>query len=126
MKLPAGLSVEELPRLTLSPTHVLMVENLQTLDGLPDLPGVVAIHTQGSGVTVPLEVPWIRNSHIIYWGDLGGSITPHGWDFVPIIEGVECSSYTTHTSDLLTTDPHRCRSNHWKEETWVVSTIKSL
>jgi hypothetical protein len=72
---PGGLleiaaRLEHLAGLAVLPRHVLIVENLTTLLSLPQLPGVVAIHGSGYAVTRLAELPWLRESDVVYWGDL--------------------------------------------------------
>ncbi|WP_051232321.1 MULTISPECIES: Wadjet anti-phage system protein JetD domain-containing protein [Acidipropionibacterium] len=62
--------VDELDRLVVSPRVVLIVENLTTLAALPPVPGVIAVHGRGYAVVQLDRVHWIRDSPILYWGDL--------------------------------------------------------
>lgn len=72
---PGGLRdlsapVEELNRLEAAPRAVIMVENLQTLLALPEMTGVIAIHSSGYAAKTPAAISWLRDCPIIYWGDL--------------------------------------------------------
>ncbi len=73
---PGGLMdvtapVEELAQLDLGLANVLVVENLETLLALPELPHTVAIHGSGYGVGDRLRsIPWLSGAHLLYWGDL--------------------------------------------------------
>lgn len=62
--------VEELNRLDAAPQAVVMVENLQTLLALPELNGVIAIHSAGYAAKNPAAIRWLQGAPIIYWGDL--------------------------------------------------------
>lgn len=62
--------VDELNRLEVRPRAVLMVENLQTLLGLPEMTQVVAIHSAGYAAKGPAAIRWLRDLPIVYWGDL--------------------------------------------------------
>ncbi|MGO1192729.1 MAG: Wadjet anti-phage system protein JetD domain-containing protein [Nesterenkonia sp.] len=72
---PAGLRdlsapVEELNRLEVAPRAVIMVENLQTLLALPQMSGVIAVHSAGYAAKSPAAISWLRECPVIYWGDL--------------------------------------------------------
>ncbi|MGO3760535.1 MAG: DUF3322 domain-containing protein [Glutamicibacter arilaitensis] len=72
---PAGMgelmaSPDTLSRLDLSARTVLIVENLQTLLSLPELPGVVALHGGGYDVRWCAPIPWVAAANLLYWGDL--------------------------------------------------------
>ncbi|GGE74960.1 Wadjet anti-phage system protein JetD domain-containing protein [Nesterenkonia cremea] len=73
---PGGLRdisapVAELVRWETRPRCAVVVENLQTLLGLPDMPGVIGIHNPGStGAPLLAELGWLRGVGLIYWGDL--------------------------------------------------------
>ncbi|MFL0294265.1 DUF3322 domain-containing protein [Mycobacterium sp. SMC-18] len=61
----------ELADLALAPSQVLVVENLQTLEALPDIPGTVAVFGWGDHATAVARFPWLRTaSRVLYWGDL--------------------------------------------------------
>ena len=63
-------SPDTLSRLDLSARTVLIVENLQTLLSLPELPGVVALHGGGYDVRWSAPIPWVAAANLLYWGDL--------------------------------------------------------
>lgn len=72
---PAGIDdlmapLSTLARITAEPHTVLIVENLQTLLALPNLPGVVAVHGAGYDVRWCADIPWIAAAQLLYWGDL--------------------------------------------------------
>lgn len=54
----------------LAPRAVIICENSETVQVLPNLSGTVAL--SGAGYAVPglLEVPWVQAVPVIYWGDL--------------------------------------------------------
>lgn len=61
----------QLAELDLRPSRVLVVENLQTLEALPDLPGMVAVFGSGSHATAIAGFDWVRTAEEVrYWGDL--------------------------------------------------------
>lgn len=61
----------ELAGLDLAASQVLVVENLQTLEALPDVPSTVAVFGWGDHATAVARFPWVQNaSRVIYWGDL--------------------------------------------------------
>lgn len=64
-------SDRELAALELMPPQVLVVENLQTLEALPDVPDTVAVFGWGGHATAVAEFPWVRDApRVLYWGDL--------------------------------------------------------
>lgn len=72
---PGGLRdlsspVDQLAELPVSPHSVLVVENLETVLALPDLPGVVAVHGSGYAVDAVARIPWAASARMLYWGDL--------------------------------------------------------
>lgn len=72
---PGGLRdiaapADQLSRLAWEPRGVVMVENLQTLLALPELDGVVAIHSAGYAARKLTDISWLSETRIIYWGDL--------------------------------------------------------
>ncbi len=67
--------VEELARLDLPASVVLIVENLQTGLALADLPGTVAFMALGYSVDLLAQLPWIAPARCLYWGD----IDTHGY-----------------------------------------------
>ncbi|BCI82291.1 hypothetical protein MTY66_39160 [Mycolicibacterium sp. TY66] len=61
----------ELAGLDLAASQVVVVENLQTLEALPDVPGTVAVFGWGDHATGVAGFPWVRNApRVVYWGDL--------------------------------------------------------
>lgn len=65
----------EVAQLSISPRHILIVENLETGLALPDMDGVLAFMRLGNAVTMLAEVPWLQGCDITYWGD----IDTHGY-----------------------------------------------
>ena len=64
-------SDRELSALNLAPPRVLVVENLQTLEALPDLPDTIAVFGWGGHALAVADFPWVRNAqNVLYWGDL--------------------------------------------------------
>lgn len=68
----AAASTTEWATLHLTPSTVLIVENLETLLALSHYRGVVAVHGSGYGTAARVRgVPWIVDApRILYWGDL--------------------------------------------------------
>lgn len=72
---PGGLAdvsapVEQLAALKVNPSVVIVVENLQPLLSLPELPGAIAIHGSGYAVDRIARLPWVGSASLVYWGDL--------------------------------------------------------
>lgn len=65
----------ELAQLSISPQHILIVENLETGLALPDMDSVVAFMRMGNAVGLLAELPWLQRCDVIYWGD----IDTHGY-----------------------------------------------
>lgn len=62
--------IEELAALTILPSAVIIVENLETGVALPDIPGCIAFMKLGHAVSVLNALPWLRDAPVIYWGDI--------------------------------------------------------
>ncbi|MCY1297965.1 hypothetical protein D9M70_474250 [compost metagenome] len=63
------IPLEQLLEHPLPGERVLVVENLQSGFGLPDMPGTVAVFGGGRN-TVWLKARWLKEKRIGYWGDL--------------------------------------------------------
>lgn len=59
----------ELAALPIRPAMVLIVENKESALPIPDVPGLVVIHSLGNHLGVLAELPWIPDQ-VLYWGDL--------------------------------------------------------
>ncbi|UFS57578.1 Wadjet anti-phage system protein JetD domain-containing protein [Subtercola endophyticus] len=67
----AAISLSELVDLSICPSQVLVLENLETLLSLPEMTDTVALHGAGFGAHERVGVvPWVRSSSVRYWGDL--------------------------------------------------------
>lgn len=62
--------VGELAALPIAPQTVVIVENQETGLALPDAPGTVAILRLGNAVSALGSLPWLRDSDVVYWGDI--------------------------------------------------------
>ena len=72
---PEGLGdlaapVETLAALAVRATVVYVFENLESVVAMPDVAGAVVVHGSGYAVDRLGRIPWIRDGHVIYWGDL--------------------------------------------------------
>jgi hypothetical protein len=76
-------SASELARLEYAPECVLLVENRDSTVPLADLPGVIAVHSQGLAAPELAVVPWIVRSRVLYWGDLDS----HGLRILGLVRG---------------------------------------
>lgn len=64
-------SDSDLATLEMRPPQVLVVENLQTLEALRDVPDTVAVFGWGGHAMAVAEFPWVRDApRVRYWGDL--------------------------------------------------------
>lgn len=64
------MPLSDLPGVGLAPRVVIVCENAESVQVLPDIPGTVAL--SGSGYSIPglLQVPWVQAAPVVYWGDL--------------------------------------------------------
>ncbi len=60
----------ELSRMSVVPGSVVVVENLQTLLALPEIPGAVAVHSAGYAGRRLGDIAWLGDAPLLYWGDL--------------------------------------------------------
>jgi hypothetical protein len=60
----------EIDRLTIAPSTVIIIENLQTFLSFDELPGTVLVLGMGYSVTQMCSYPWQRNARCLYWGDI--------------------------------------------------------
>lgn len=72
---PGGLCdvsapVGELAAMHVTPRIIFVVENLETMFAMPELPGAVVVHGGGYAARRLRGIPWIRSGRIVYWGDL--------------------------------------------------------
>lgn len=63
------LPFEQLMAHSLPARNVLVVENLQTGFGLPEMPGTVAVFGGGANIAW-LQAEWLKDRRVGYWGDL--------------------------------------------------------
>jgi hypothetical protein len=64
------LPVAQLAALDIAPRTVLIAENLETGQALPDMAGTVAVMKLGAAVKLIAELPWITRATCLYWGDI--------------------------------------------------------
>ncbi|MGP7961087.1 Wadjet anti-phage system protein JetD domain-containing protein [Sanguibacter sp. A247] len=72
---PGGMAdfaapVQQLAALDVEPRILVLLENRETLLSLPAMPGIVAVHSPGYAVEMLDPIGWVRNSPVVYWGDL--------------------------------------------------------
>jgi hypothetical protein len=82
---------EQLAALDLPARNVFIIENLQTGLAFDDLPGSVVIMQLGYSVDVLGRLPWVTESHCIYWGDLdthGFAILNRARSHLPALKSV--------------------------------------
>jgi len=80
---------EEASNLDIKPTHVFIVENLQTGLAFEDLPASVVIMALGYGVEVLGNIPWLHPARCVYWGDIdthGFAILNRARTYLPSLE----------------------------------------
>lgn len=62
--------VDELSAITIQPSHIWIVENLQTGLAFESLPGSVVFMGLGYAVSVLASIPWAQRAECFYWGDI--------------------------------------------------------
>jgi len=85
------ISWEEAANLGIKPTHVFIVENLQTGLAFEDLPGSVVIMALGYGVDILKNILWLHYARCVYWGDIdthGFAILNRARTYLPSLETV--------------------------------------
>jgi hypothetical protein len=66
-----AVSAEQLAWLTVRPSHLIVIENLETALSLPDMEGVVVVHSLGHNLAPLRDLTWAQQSrYVTYWGDL--------------------------------------------------------
>jgi len=91
---------EEVADLNIKPTHVFIVENLQTGLAFEDLSGSVVIMALGYSVEVLGNIPWLHHARCIYWGDIdthGFAILNRARTYLPSMETVLMDEQTLLT-----------------------------
>lgn len=82
---------EEVASIGIQPTHVFIVENLQTGLAFDDLAGTVVIMRMGYAVDVLGRLPWLHQAQCIYWGDIdthGFAILSRARTYLPSLKTV--------------------------------------
>jgi len=82
---------EEAANLDIKPTHIFIVENLQTGLAFEELSGSVVIIALGYGVDVLGHLPWLHHAQCIYWGDIdthGFAILNRARTYLPSLRSV--------------------------------------
>lgn len=64
------MAPEALAATGLQPRVVIVCENSETVQVLPDLSGAVAVGGAGYNLPGLFAVPWIQQSPVLYWGDI--------------------------------------------------------
>jgi hypothetical protein len=83
--------VEDLAGISLIPSHVFIVENLQTGLAMSDMLGAVVFMRLGYNVNVLAGLPWLIHAKCIYWGDLdthGFAILHRARSYLPKMQSV--------------------------------------
>ena len=67
--------LEDITALPVTPSSIIIVENLETGLALEDIPGVIAFMKLGNAVNILASIPWVQNTNAVYWGD----VDTHGY-----------------------------------------------
>ncbi len=62
--------IADLAGMPIAPKLVLIVENLESGLALPPMPGTVALMKLGHAVNLVRQLPWLRDSRVVVWGDI--------------------------------------------------------
>jgi hypothetical protein len=65
-----SVPLDDAAAMTMSPSTVLVVENLQNALALGYLPGTAVIMRRGYDVGCLSAIPWVQRARVLYWGDL--------------------------------------------------------
>lgn len=125
--------VDELANLPLAPAACLIVENLETGLAMPDMPGVVCIMKLGNAVALLGHLPWLRDTRIVYWGDIdthGFAILDRARRVLPQLQSILMDEATLLTHKALcgkegTPHPDIELPNLSREEMSVYSQLRS-
>lgn len=100
---PGGLMdtsapLEQLAALRIVPRTVFIMENLETVLALPLISDAVAVHGSGYAVDRMERLPWVRDTEVIYWGDLDS----HGFAILNRLRsrGISAQSVLMDTATL--------------------------
>jgi len=83
--------LEEIANFSIKPTHVFIVENLQTGLAFEDLSGSVVIMALGYDVDILEQFQWLHHAKCIYWGDIdthGFAILNRARTYLPSLEAI--------------------------------------
>ena len=83
--------LEEIAILDISPTHVFIIENIQTGLAFNDLPDSVVIMGLGYGVDILERIQWIKSAKCFYWGDIdthGFAILNRTRSYIPKLDSI--------------------------------------
>lgn len=72
---PAGIrsfmaTPEQLAELQVKPKVVLLCESQYLLYTMPDIPNTVAVHIGTQSMVPTLQLPWLRDATVLYWGSI--------------------------------------------------------
>jgi hypothetical protein len=62
--------IADLADIPIAPKLVLIVENLESGLALPPMPGTVSLMKLGHAVNLVQQLPWLRDSRVVVWGDI--------------------------------------------------------
>jgi hypothetical protein len=65
-----ALTSQDLDAIPVTPRTVLIVENKETGYAIPDRDGLLVVHGLGLNLKALAAVSWIRDTRVLYWGDL--------------------------------------------------------
>jgi hypothetical protein len=65
-----GLPLPVFCQLPATGLQVIITENLMNFECLPEIPNSLAVWGQGNAAELLLQVKWLANCHVYYWGDI--------------------------------------------------------
>ena len=83
--------IDQLAALRIAPERAIIVENLETGLALPEIAGCIALMKLGNAVSALAEIPWLRSTDALYWGDIdthGFAILDHARGALPGLRSV--------------------------------------
>lgn len=90
--------------LHIKPAHVLIVENKESAMIVPDVPGLVVIHSLGNNLEPLSAIRWLKDAECWYWGDLdraGMTLLSRARTKIPRIKSLLMNSATLDAHEWL-------------------------
>jgi hypothetical protein len=92
-----SVTLEDLQKSAIKPRIALIVENLQTGLSIKDISGAVLFMRLGYSVDLLGELPWLKNTQCLYWGDIdthGFAILSRARGYLPQLKSMLMDTQT--------------------------------